>query len=68
MSLIALYYVCSVELEFPELNKNDHFTVKLSFLISLSLYFAPFRCQKSSSDNEMARNIARVKLKTIISL
>ena len=58
MSLIALYivyYVCSVELQnFP--------------LISLWLYFAPFRCWKSSSDNEMARNIARVKLKTIISL
>jgi hypothetical protein len=35
MSLIALYY-----------NKNDNFTVKLSFLISLSLYLAPFRCRR----------------------
>ena len=55
MSLIALYYVCSVELHnFP--------------IISLSLYFAPFCCWKSGSDNEMARNLARGKLKMIISL
>ena len=29
----------------PSQIKNDNFTVKLSFLISLSLYFAPFRCR-----------------------
>ena len=52
--------------EFSELDKNDNFTVKVWFLISLSLYFAPFCCRNYFSDDEMA--IARVKLKMIISL
>jgi hypothetical protein len=56
--LLLHLYIDSCEL------KNFKETVKLSFLISLSLYFEPFRCRNYFSDNEMARNITRVKLKT----
>jgi len=42
--------------EFSELNKNDNFTVKLSFLISLSLYFAPFRCRRDMKTSSLKRN------------
>jgi hypothetical protein len=39
-----------------ELNKNDNFTSEITIFISLSLYFAPFRCRRHMKTSSLKRN------------
>jgi hypothetical protein len=38
-----------------ELNKNDNFTSEITIFISLSLYFAPFRCRRHRKTSSLKR-------------
>jgi hypothetical protein len=87
MSLIALYYVCSVGIYYNVYRFKKHGATNdnkiinyLEILFSLNLIkFEAYRKPNKSNlyvsnwkssyvDNEMVRNIARVKLKMMISL
>jgi hypothetical protein len=38
-----------------ELNKNDNFNSEITIFISLSLYFAPFRCRRHMKTSNLKR-------------
>ena len=42
-----------------ELNKNDNFTSEITIFISLSLYFAPFRCRRHMKTSSLNVKIRR---------
>jgi len=58
MNLIAVYYVCNYNVY--RFKKQQNYTKRSRD--------AFVKIQKSSSDNQMVRNIVRVKIKALISL
>jgi hypothetical protein len=44
-----------------ELNKNDNFTSEITIFISLSLYFAPFRCRRHMKISTKTTKITKEK-------